>query len=137
MALAELVTAQRRKQRQSLRLAALAGASAVCAGGALLGLSGWFITGAALAGMAGTVAAFNYLLPSAAIRTLAILRTVGRYGERLEGHRAALRALAGIRPAIFAGLVRQAPERVLALTTGEAVSRMVEDVDGIETLFIR
>ena len=137
MALLDLVTAQRRKQRPPLRLAALAGASAVCAGGALLGLSGWFITGAALAGMTGGVAAFNYLLPSAAIRALAIVRTVSRYGERLESHRAALNALAGIRPAVFTGLVHQPPEQALALSTGEVVSRMVDDVDGIETLFIR
>jgi ATP-binding cassette subfamily C protein CydC len=87
--------------------------------------------------MTGTVAAFNYLLPSAAIRALAIVRTVGRYGERLEGHRAALKALAGIRPEVFAGLVRQPPQRALELSTGEAVSRMVGDVDGLETLFIR
>ncbi len=137
MTLQALVTAQRRRQRGSLRLASLAGVSAVCAGGALLGLSGWFITGAAVAGATGAVAAFNYLLPSAAIRALAIVRTVARYGERLEGHRAALASLAAIRPAIFTGLVRQAPERALELSTGEAVSRMVGDVDAIETLFIR
>lgn len=137
MALRDLVAAQRRRQSGALRLAAAAGAVAVVAGGTLLGLSGWFITGAALAGAAGTVAAFNYLLPSAAIRALAILRTVGRYGERLEGHQAALRALSGLRPAIFAGLVRQPAERALLWSTGQAVARLIDDVDGIETLFVR
>ena len=52
---------------------------------ALLALSGWFLTGAALAGAGGLIAVrgFNYLLPSAAIRMLAITRTLSRYGERL------------------------------------------------------
>ena len=55
---------------------------------ALLGLSGWFIAGAALAGGAGAAAAhgFNYLTPSAVIRLRAILRTgaLERLGRRLE-----------------------------------------------------
>ena len=57
----------------------------------LLGISGWFIRAAALAGAAGTTAAvaFNTLLPSACIRLLAIVRTGCRYSERLSGHEAA------------------------------------------------
>ena len=84
-----LIAAQARAQRARLRLAAAGGAvvsiSAVC----LLGLSGWFITGAAFAGAAGAAAAqsFNYMMPSAIIRLLAILRTGGRYVERVAGQR--------------------------------------------------
>ncbi|MGM3253256.1 heme ABC transporter ATP-binding protein/permease CydC, partial [Escherichia coli] len=52
----------------------------------LLALSGWFLTAAALAGAAGAAATFNYLLPSAAIRGFAIIRTASRYGERLWSH---------------------------------------------------
>lgn len=76
---------------------------------ALLGLSGWFLTAAAVAGAAGPVAvqAFNYLLPSAAIRFFAIARTVLRYGERYLGHSAALRAMADLRPALFRRLLGQ------------------------------
>ena len=80
--------------------------AAALAGVALLALSGWFLTGAARAGAGGvaSVRAFNYLLPSAGIRGLAIARTLSRYGERLFGHRAALFALADLRPALFARL---------------------------------
>ena len=83
--IAGLIGAQAQAQRARLRLAAAAGAvvsvSAVC----LLGLSGWFITGAAFAGLAGAAAAqsFNYMMPSAIIRLLAIVRTGGRYVERV------------------------------------------------------
>lgn len=134
-----LVRTERR--RQGLRLlVAGAGAAAATAGAVLLlGLSGWFLAGAALAGAAGAAAvmAFNYLLPSAGIRFLAITRTVGRYAERIASHEAALKALAEIRPAVFAGLASGPPERSLALSSGEASGRLVQDVDAIETLFVR
>jgi ABC-type transport system involved in cytochrome bd biosynthesis fused ATPase/permease subunit len=71
----------------------------------LLGLSGWFITGAAPAGAGGIIAvqAFNYLLPGAAIRALAIISTVGRYDESLASHRAALLAMATLRTDLLRG----------------------------------
>jgi ATP-binding cassette subfamily C protein CydC len=120
-------------------LAALCAVGAAAGAVSLLGLSGWFLTCAALAGAAGPIAvgAFNYLLPSAAIRFLAIARTALRYGERLIGHAAALKALAEIRPALFAGLAAAPVERALSLSTGEATARLVQDVDAIETLFLQ
>jgi ATP-binding cassette subfamily C protein CydC len=73
------VAGQRRFIRLGMVCAVLASLSAV----GLLALSGWFLVGAALAGMAGPLAVqgFNYLLPSAGIRAAAILRTGTRYGE--------------------------------------------------------
>ena len=137
--LRDLVRAEQRRQARRLLVAALAATAA--AGGAvlLLGVSGWFLAGAALAGASGPAAvlAFNYLLPSAAIRFLAIARTAGRYGERVAGHAAALGALARIRPAVFAGLAAAPPERAPRLSTGEATARLVQDVDALETLFVR
>lgn len=42
------------------------------AGLALIGLSGWFITAAAVAGLAGAGAAFNVFTPGAGVRFLAL-----------------------------------------------------------------
>ena len=57
-------------ERRAFRIAGALAAAATIAAVLLLGLSGWFITGAALAGLGGVLAAqgFNYLLPSAMIR---------------------------------------------------------------------
>ncbi|MDI1281432.1 ATP-binding cassette domain-containing protein [Brevundimonas sp.] len=134
-----LMREQRRRQGGRLALAAAAGAVVTAASVLLLGLSGWFITGAALAGVAGgaAIGAFNYLLPSAAIRFLAIARTGARYVERVSGHAAALKALARLRPALFDGLAAASPGRVRALSSGEASARMIQDVDAIQTLFVR
>lgn len=135
----DFLAQQVRRRRGDLLFAALGGAAAASATTLLLGLSGWFLAGAALAGSAGPAAigAFNYLLPSAGLRGLAIARTAGRYGERLFGHRAALRALAALRPALFAGLAAAPPPRSLALSSGEASARLVQDVDTLETVFVR
>jgi ATP-binding cassette subfamily C protein CydC len=77
------------------------------------------------------------LLPSAGIRLLAILRTAFRYLERLSGHAAALKALAAIRPTLYASLAAAPPAQALALSRGEASARLVQDVDAVETRLIR
>ncbi len=118
----------------TLAFAAGVGASAV----ALLGLSGWFLTAAAMAGAAGPIAAqaFNYLLPSALIRFFAIARTACRYGERYLGHSAALRAMAQLRPALFERLLSAPPAAALSLSRGEASSRFIQDIGAIETSLV-
>ena len=135
----DLIRAQKRRRAGALRLAAVSAVTVGAASTLLLGLSGWFIVASAAAGVAGLAAAhaFNVLLPSAGIRFLAILRTAARYGERLSGHAAALRALAAIRPAVFESLAAAPPAESLSLSRGEASARLVQDVDAIETRFVR
>ncbi|QTC92196.1 amino acid ABC transporter ATP-binding/permease protein [Brevundimonas goettingensis] len=134
-----LIATQTRAQRNRLRLAALGGAVVSAAAVCLLGLSGWFITGAAFAGLAGAAAAqgFNYMMPSAIIRLLAILRTGARYVERVSGHEAALKALARLRPQLFDIVASGPPAQALSLSSGDLSSRLVQDVDAIQTLFVR
>lgn len=124
--------------RRKLRVAAACGVLASLSAVALLGLSGWFLTAAGLAGMAGAAAAqaFNYLIPSAAIRLLAILRTVGRYGERLLGHQAALQGMAELRTRLFS--------RSAAIDTREdgrdpraASAALLDDIAALEDIVIR
>ncbi|PHP16842.1 ABC transporter, partial [Sphingobium sp. IP1] len=122
-----------------LRRATLCAVIAALAGIALLALAGWFLTAAAMAGAAGTVAvqAFNYLVPSAAIRLLAILRTVSRYGERLWSHRAALETMGGLRASLFARLAAQDSRTALPLSSGDAAARLTGDIDALEELVVR
>jgi ATP-binding cassette subfamily C protein CydC len=114
-------------------------ASVATASVGLLGLSGWFLAGAALAGAAGTLAAlaFNYMLPAAAIRLMAIARTGARYGERLVGHMRALTVMARVRGALYRGIALMPPAQALALGRGEATARLVQDVEAIEGALVR
>ncbi|WP_269716802.1 amino acid ABC transporter ATP-binding/permease protein [Caulobacter sp. NIBR2454] len=138
-ALEQLIRHEKRQQAGRLWFAGASAVVAAIAAVVLLGISGWFITGAALAGVAGLATAhtFNFLLPSAMIRLLAILRTAFRYLERLQGHQAALGALAGIRPRLFASLAAAPPQTALGYSAGEASARFIQDVDAIEAMFVR
>jgi ATP-binding cassette, subfamily C, bacterial CydC len=113
--------------------AALALLAALAAIG-LMAVSGWFIAAMALAGAGG--AAINYYTPAAAIRACAILRTGGRYGERVATHEATLRGLAGLRSWLFRRLIPLAPARLSALRSGELFSRLRADVDALEHFYL-
>lgn len=139
MTLQTLIATERRRERRRLRQAGACAALVAAASVLLLALSGWFLTAAALAGGAGIVAAqaFNYMLPSAAIRLLAIVRTGARYGERLASHGAAFGALARLRPALYRAIAAAPPSVALALGRGEATARLIGDVDAVEWRFVR
>lgn len=117
------------------------GAAVLAAGASvwLLAISGWFLTGAALAGAGGMAAvwAFNYLLPSAGIRGLAIVRTLARYGERLLAHQAALLAFADLRPRLFARLAAASPADPARPGGGAIAAHLGGDVEALEDLAVR
>jgi ATP-binding cassette subfamily C protein CydC len=107
---------------------------------ALLTLSGWFISSCAIAGLVvidGNALAFNFMLPAAQIRALAITRTLGRYGERLVTHEATFRVLADIRSWFFLQLIPLVPGRLSALRSGDLLSRMTADIDALDALYLR
>lgn len=111
-------------------LALLAAAAAL----GLMAVSGWFIAAMALAGVSG--AAINYFSPAAAIRGFAILRSGGRYGDRLVTHEATLRGLAGLRAWLFRRLIPLAPARLSALRSGELFARLRADIDALEHFYL-
>ncbi|MFG2099167.1 thiol reductant ABC exporter subunit CydC [Micromonospora echinaurantiaca] len=69
-----------------------------------------------------------------AVRALAVSRGVFRYTERLAGHDAVLRLVTDVRARVFAALAaRRAPEQ----RTGDALSRLVSDVEAVQDLLLR
>jgi len=107
---------------------------------ALLTLSGWFVSSSAIAGIVaidGNTLAFNFMLPAAQIRALAITRTLGRYGERVVTHEATFRVLAGIRSWFFQQLIPLVPGRLSAMRSGDLLSRMTADIDALDALYLR
>ena len=105
----------------------------ILAGTALLGVSGWFLSAAALAG-AGV--AFNLFAPSALVRGLAMIRIGARYGERLVGHDGTLRLLSDMRSWLFATLFPKLPLARLSPRHGDMVSRLTADIDALNTAFL-
>ena len=86
-----------------LRYGLLLGVLTLIGNFGLLGISGAFLTGAAIAGLAPVSAAlFNFFLPGASVRFFAILRTLCRWGERVVTHEGTFRLLAGLRVSLGA-----------------------------------
>lgn len=107
------------------------------AGIALLGLSGWFITAAGLAGLAGIGIAFDFFRPSAGVRFLALGRTAARYGERILTHDATLRSLARLRVQLLDAMAHMPFPRLPALRASEQLNRITRDVDALDGIALR
>lgn len=122
-----------RQRRDGLLLALLLTIIALFAGVGLLGVSGWFLTGAALAGAG---AAFNLFAPSALVRGFSFIRILARYGERLSGHDATLKLLADLRGTIFRRLLKLDPAQLSRYRDGDLVARLTGDVDALDTVYL-
>lgn len=126
------------EQPRALLLGGLLAAITVLAGMALLGLSGWFITATALAGLhAATAFTFDVFMPSAGIRLLALGRTASRYGERLVTHDATFGVLAALRVRLFRGWARPEAARALLMRPARLLFRLTSDIDALESLYLR
>lgn len=104
---------------------------------ALLAWSGWFISAAAAAGVG---ASFNYLRPGALIRLFAIVRTAGRYGERVLSHALVLRLLAVLRLQVFVSFAHQSGAHQTGhkiLAGGDRLQRLIADIDLLDLLPLR
>lgn len=72
---------------------------------ALPAISGWFLAICSVVFLSANYA-FSYLIPSAIIRLLAILRTATRYFERLENHKTTLEAQQRLQLKIFESIAK-------------------------------
>ncbi|MGB8622679.1 MAG: ABC transporter transmembrane domain-containing protein, partial [Paracoccaceae bacterium] len=124
-------------QRPSLARGTALAVIVVAAGVALLGLSGWFITAAGAAGLAGIGIAFNLFQPSAGVRMLALGRTAARYGERLLTHDATLKSLTEIRVRLLTGVLALPYSRLSRMRGAETLNRLVADVDALDGVALR
>ncbi len=116
-------------------LSMLVSLAATLANVGLMATSGWFITAMAAAGLTGV--AMNYFTPAAIIRGLAIVRTGGRYIDRVVGHEATLRLLADTRAHVFGRMVPLAPAALDDLRSGDLLARLKADIDRLELTFLR
>jgi ATP-binding cassette subfamily C protein CydC len=106
----------------------------LAAGAGLLALSGYLIAGSAIAGTGLMI--FDMVIPSAAIRLFAIVRTVSRYAERLATHDAAFRFIAGLRVNVFRSLAN-GRGNLGRPRAGALLARLSSDLDALDGLNIR
>jgi ATP-binding cassette subfamily C protein CydC len=125
------------RHRGRLLLTVLLLWTTMLAGTALLGLSGGFLTAAALAGAAGLGSGFNFFSPSAGIRGLTMARIVSRYFEKLVGHDVTLRIARDLRVWFFRRALPLAPARLAGIRTGELLARLMSDIGEVDGLLVR
>lgn len=100
----------------------------------LLAVSGWFITMMAIAGL--TWIAVNYFSPAAIIRACAILRTGGRYVERLITHEATFRFMAEMRLWVYTRIEAMPLAQSSKYHSGDLLTRLRGDIDTLESFYI-
>lgn len=127
-----------KSQTRRLLLGIALATCTACMGAVLLGISGWFITATAFAGLSSTTALlFDVFMPSAAIRFLAIGRTASRYGERLITHDATLGILNQLREKLFSAWAQPEAAKKLFLRPSRILFRLTTDLAALEGLYLR
>ncbi|WP_425064238.1 thiol reductant ABC exporter subunit CydC [Reyranella sp.] len=135
LALVRRLLALARPWRGWMLLAVLVACATVLASVALMGVAGWFIAAMAIAGV--TTGMMNYFLPAAGIRFFAIVRTGGRYGERLLSHEATFRLLAGLRLWLFRRLILLSPGQLQSRRGGDLAGGLQADVETLQHAYLR
>lgn len=124
-----------RPYRSWMLLGTLASILTLIANVTLIAAAGWFLAAMATAGAAGV--AMNYFTPAAMVRGSAMLRTVGRYVERLINHEATFRLIASLRVWFYRHLEPLAPARLQQYHSGDLLSRIRADIDALDNLYVR
>ena len=105
----------------------------------LLMMSGWFISAAAMAGMAALGShSFNYLVPAAIIRVMAVRRAARRYGEMMVSHHAVFGLLQRLRVRFFTQFARLPLANLSStLQSTHAMHRLTHDIEVLNELPLR
>jgi len=115
-----------------LAVGGLFGVIAIGSNIALMGLSAYLISKAAIASGLAELA-----LAVTGVRVLAISRAGSRYLERYTTHRAMFRILAMMRVWFYRAIEPLAPARLVHERSGDLLTRSVSDVDALEDFYIR
>lgn len=115
-----------------LGLALLAGVGAAASAVALTGTSAWLISRAAE-----QPPVLSLMVAIVAVRAFGVSRGTLRYVERLAAHDASLRILGTLRGRAYDRLERLAPAGLADHRSGDLLSRLVADVDGLVDLWPR
>ncbi len=121
-----------RPARGRLLVAVLAGAGAAGCAVALAAVSAWLISRAAL-----HPPILHLMVAIVAVRACGLGRGVLRYLERLIGHDAAFRVLAGVRVTLYRRLEVLAPAGLADFRRADLAQRLASDVDAVLDLVTR
>ncbi len=117
---------------RGMLLAALLGALTIASSVSLMATSAWLISKAALQPSVADLA-----VAIVGVRFFGIGRGVLRYLERLVSHETTFRLLARLRVEFYKALEPLAPARLIAQRSGDLLSRVIDDVESLQDLYLR
>lgn len=126
--LAALVRPERRRVAAAVSLQVVAIGSSI----GLMGASAWLLSAAALHP---SIAVLQVAIVG--VRAFGISRAAFRYLERLVSHDLTLRILGELQTTLFRALVPLAPARLLERRRGDLITRVLDDVGTLESLYAR
>jgi ATP-binding cassette, subfamily C, bacterial CydC len=120
-------------------LAIVLAVAALASGILLTGISVWFLGSVALAGLGPAALAFNFHTPAAFVRLFALSKTLGKYGERVVGHRVALLDQVRRRARLFLAMAQAPAARAAGWQLGnqDRLSDYMEDVEDVDYARLR
>jgi ATP-binding cassette, subfamily C, bacterial CydC len=113
-------------------LAVLLGVATVASNVGLLATAAYVISAAALVSFLGSL-----VIPIYLVRLFGISRAGARYAERVVSHDLTFKLLADFRTWFYIRLEPLAPARLLRYRTGDLLSRIVQDVDELQNVYLR
>jgi ATP-binding cassette, subfamily C, bacterial CydC len=113
-------------------LAVLLGVATVASNVGLLATAAYVISAAALVSFLGAL-----VIPIYLVRLFGVSRAGARYAERMVSHNLTFRLLADFRTWFYIRLEPLAPARLLRYRTGDLLSRIVQDVDELQNVYLR
>jgi len=113
-------------------LAVLLGVATVVSNVGLLATAAYVISAAALVSFLGSL-----VIPIYLVRLFGVSRAGARYAERLVSHNLTFQLLADFRAWFYTRLEPLAPARLLRFRTGDLLSRIVQDVEELQNVYLR
>lgn len=113
-------------------LSVLLGAFTIGSSVALMGVSAWLISTAAIAASVADLG-----VSVVATRLFGITRSLSRYLERLVSHNVTFRLLARLRVWFYEHIEPLAPARLMDYKSGDLLARVTGDVETLENFYVR
>jgi ATP-binding cassette subfamily C protein CydC len=113
-------------------LAVLLGVATVASNVGLLATAAYVISAAALVSFLGAL-----VIPIYLVRLFGVSRAGARYAERVVSHNLTFELLADFRTWFYTRLEPLAPARLLRYRTGDLLSRIVQDVEELQNVYLR
>ncbi|MEO8612041.1 MAG: thiol reductant ABC exporter subunit CydC [Chloroflexota bacterium] len=117
---------------RGMALATLLGVLTIVSSVSLMATSAWLISKAALEP---SIADLGVAVVS--VRFFGIARGVFRYLERLVSHETTFRLLAHLRVEFYKAIEPLAPARLVSLRSGDLLSRVINDIESLQDLYLR